>query len=88
MKKKTKQLEPTEQYYECKCGNEISEGRWNLGRHNCLSCGDVIAKDQMEAKSKRVVLMHKSNPIYAGSDDKLALETFMDCSNMRRSSNA
>jgi RNA polymerase subunit RPABC4/transcription elongation factor Spt4 len=39
------------------CGDEIAEGRYDLGYRVCLDCGDEIARDRKFC----VVPMHKSN---------------------------
>jgi hypothetical protein len=44
---------------ECFCGEEISNQRWNLGYHLCLSCGDKEAKNAR--KSWTIVPLSKSN---------------------------
>lgn len=41
------------------CGDDIAEGRWDLGYRVCLDCGDVVAKKVVRC----VVPMHKSNYI-------------------------
>ena len=48
---------------ECKCGNEISEGRYALGYILCLVCGEAQAKE----RKFTVVPMHKSNYILVTS---------------------
>lgn len=32
--------------HECLCGEEITEGRWQLGYRVCLDCGDKVAKQK------------------------------------------
>mgnify|MGYP003341460654 FL=1 len=32
--------------HECVCGEEITEGRWQLGYRVCLACGDKVAKQK------------------------------------------
>ena len=41
----------------CRCGEEIPQGRADLGYFVCLKCGDKFAKERKFA----VVPMHKSN---------------------------
>jgi hypothetical protein len=32
--------------HECGCGEEIEQGRWDIGYRVCLGCGDSIAKER------------------------------------------
>jgi hypothetical protein len=32
--------------HECGCGEEIEQGRWDLGYRVCLGCGDKVAKQK------------------------------------------
>jgi hypothetical protein len=32
--------------HECGCGEEIEQGRWDIGYRVCLECGDEIAKQK------------------------------------------
>lgn len=32
--------------HECDCGEEIEQGRWDIGYRVCLGCGDSIAKQR------------------------------------------
>jgi hypothetical protein len=32
--------------HECGCGEEIEQGRWDIGYRVCLECGDKIAKQK------------------------------------------
>ena len=32
--------------HECGCGEEIEQGRWDIGYRVCLECGDSIAKQK------------------------------------------
>jgi hypothetical protein len=32
--------------HECGCGEEIEQGRWDIGYRVCLECGDSIAKER------------------------------------------
>ena len=52
---------------ECKCGNEISEGRYALGYILCLVCGEAQAKE----RKFTVVPMHKSNYVAMFNRDDL-----------------
>lgn len=43
----------------CVCGEEIEQGREDLGYATCLDCGEVEAKARF--KSYTIAPMHKSN---------------------------
>jgi ribosomal protein L37AE/L43A len=49
--------------YNCvSCGQSVAKGRWALGIHFCMDCGELRAR----AYKHTIVPMHKSNyvPIY------------------------
>lgn len=50
------------------CGEEYPEARFALGILVCLDCGEHQARQEMLARRKRVMPMHKSNYVYLGSD--------------------
>ena len=43
----------------CRCGEDIPQGRFNLGYRVCLACGDHTAKQK--TRQYTVAPMHKSN---------------------------
>jgi len=49
------------------CGEDISNGRWELGYKFCLPCGDELAKKVVRC----VVPLHKSNYILVTDRDLL-----------------
>jgi len=49
------------------CGDEIADGRWQLGYKFCLDCGDELAKKVVRC----VVPMHKSNYVLITDRDLL-----------------
>ena len=49
--------------YNCvSCGQSVAKGRWALGIHFCMDCGELRAR----AHKHTIVPMHKSNyvPVY------------------------
>lgn len=58
----------------CKCGKEISEGRFRLGIRTCLECGVIDARLEIERKSKRIApAYNKGGLVYMG-DETVAAE--------------
>ena len=54
------------------CGDEYPWARLAVaGKTTCLSCGELEARKEAEARKKRVMPMHKSNYVYLGSDSSL-----------------
>jgi len=53
----------SEKIFFCsECGDEISEGRYNLGYDLCLACGEREARKETKKKSKRVALAYNKGP--------------------------
>lgn len=51
------------------CEKEVNPKRWALGYKICLECGALAASQEIEAKSKRVVLAYnKGSYQYAGKN--------------------
>jgi hypothetical protein len=44
-------------YFCVKCSDDVNPRRWSLGRHTCLPCGEVVARQFKHC----IVPMAKSN---------------------------
>jgi hypothetical protein len=54
----------------CKCGNDISDQRFDLGFKSCLECGQADALSEIEKKSGRVAVAYSKGPLmYMGAPD-------------------
>jgi ribosomal protein L37AE/L43A len=54
--------------YNCvSCGQSVAKGRWALGIHFCMECGELRAR----AHKHTIVPMHKSNYVVITDKDLL-----------------
>ena len=49
------------------CGQPVSQARWEIGRHTCLSCGSAQARQAIQDEF-RLILMPKQGFVYVLSD--------------------
>lgn len=49
--------------HECTCGNEISDGRWNLGYRVCLECGEAEAQKVADKRKTQCAPLFNKGPV-------------------------